>query len=86
MRKTSSEENVGKYFLNNEIILSSPDGKPLDIPVGGAIGLLALGDVGTIAWRQKILAVKTELAQRTQANLNESKQMDFSSINSGQNE
>ena len=57
-------------FLQQEIHLAV-NGEPIDIPVDGAIGLLALGDVGTIAWRKKILAVKAELAQRTEANLAE---------------
>lgn len=55
-------------FLQQEIHLAV-EGKPIDIPVAGAIGLLALGDVGTIAWRKKILEVKAELAKRTAANL-----------------
>lgn len=54
-------------FLQQEIHLAA-EGKPIDIPVDGAIGLLALGDVGTIAWRKKILEVKAELARRTAAN------------------
>jgi len=56
-------------FLDQHIQLTGPDGRPFEIPAGGSIGLLALGDVGTIAWRQKLLAVKTELARRTQLNL-----------------
>jgi hypothetical protein len=60
-------------FLEQQFELRMPNGQPLDIPIGGAIGLLALGDVGTIAWRQKILAVKTELAQRTQTDHEQNK-------------
>ncbi len=51
--------------------LSASAANPFDIPPGGAIGLLALGDVGIIAWRQKRLQVKAELARRTQAHLAE---------------
>ncbi len=58
-----------EVFLQQQFELRMPDGQPLDIPIDGAIGLLALGDVGIIAWRQKIRAVKTELALRTQSNL-----------------
>lgn len=60
-------------FLNEDIQLAA-GGQPIDIPIDGAIGLLALGDVGTIAWRKKILEVKTELARRTEVNLADSKQ------------
>jgi len=49
--------------------LQTWDGLPFDIPVGGSIGLLALGDLGIIAWRQKIEQVKTEMAVRTRKNL-----------------
>lgn len=55
-------------FLQQEVSLAA-EGKPIDVPVDGAIGLLALGDLGTIAWRKKILEVKMELARRTNSNL-----------------
>lgn len=41
---------------NNELEvfqLSSKDGKIIEIPLQGCLGLLALGDIGLIAWRQK---------------------------------
>lgn len=62
---------TGDYFLQQQIELKRQDGHPLDIPIGGAIGLLALGDLGTIAWRQKRLELKKELAKRTQAHLHQ---------------
>jgi hypothetical protein len=62
---------TGEYFLQQQIELKRADGHPMEIPIGGAIGLLALGDLGTIAWRQKRLEVKQELAKRTQANLHQ---------------
>lgn len=73
MKKISPE-----IFLQEQFELLMPNGQILDIPIGGSIGLLTLGDVGTIAWRQKILAVKAELAQRTQSNLEENRKLDTS--------
>ncbi len=40
------------------IILPGKDGKPLDIPFGGSLELLAWGDLGYYAWRQKRQEVK----------------------------
>ncbi|MBL7965316.1 MAG: hypothetical protein JNM31_15880 [Flavobacteriales bacterium] len=34
-----------------------PDGKPIDIPVDGSLGLLALGYKGLMAWRAKRIQV-----------------------------
>jgi hypothetical protein len=53
----------------DQIQLTTKDGEPIDIPIGGAIGLLALGDVGLIAWRQKRQQAKVELGQRTEQHL-----------------
>ncbi|MBU0487748.1 MAG: hypothetical protein KKA07_11735 [Bacteroidetes bacterium] len=33
--------------------LTTTDGKPLEIPVKGSLGLLALGAKGLFAWREK---------------------------------
>lgn len=30
------------------------EGKDFEIPLQGSLGLLALGDIGLLAWRQKI--------------------------------
>ncbi len=49
--------------------LQTEDGQPFDIPPSGSIGLLALGDLGIIAWRQKLQQIKTEMAERTRRNL-----------------
>lgn len=40
--------------------LQTADGQPFNIPADGAIGLLALGDIGIIAWRQKRQQLKAE--------------------------
>ena len=45
-------------------LISTPDGEPFEIPVQGSLGLLALGDLGVIAWRNKIDQVKREMAAR----------------------
>lgn len=37
---------------NKKIVITTKDGKPLAIPPEGALGLLALGHKGLIAWRQ----------------------------------
>lgn len=36
-----------------EKLMSTKDGKPVEIPLNGSISLLALGDLGLIAWRLK---------------------------------
>ncbi len=38
-----------------ELDLRLPNGEPFEIPVQGSLGLLALGDIGLMAWRQKKL-------------------------------
>ena len=53
----------------DQIQLTTKDGEPIDIPIGGAIGLLALGDIGLIAWRQKRQQAKVALGQRTEQHL-----------------
>lgn len=45
-------------------ILTTPGGEEYDIPVEGSLGLLALGDVGLTAWREKIERLKREMAAR----------------------
>lgn len=34
-------------------LMTTIDGNPIDIPIEGNLGLLALGDIGLIAWRLK---------------------------------
>lgn len=34
-------------------IIKDENGKPFDIPVDGSLGLLALGHLGLMAWRNK---------------------------------
>lgn len=38
--------------LNKKVTITTRDGKPMVIPPEGALGLLALGYRGLIAWRQ----------------------------------
>ena len=35
-----------------KLTITTKDGKPLNVPPEGSLGLLALGHVGLIAWRQ----------------------------------
>ncbi len=46
-------------------LLRTKDGEDFDIPVEGSLGLLALGYVGLMAWRQKRHAV---MQQKTSTN------------------
>lgn len=39
------------------------DGLPIAVPVEGSLGLLAIGDVGLLAWRSKL---KQHMAQAAQ--------------------
>lgn len=43
------------------ILLPGSNGKPLEIPIGGSLELLAWGDLGLFAWRNK----KQELKKRS---------------------
>ncbi len=38
----------------SDVKLRTSDGKEYDIPERGSLALLALGDIGVMAWRQKI--------------------------------
>jgi hypothetical protein len=42
-----------KELKNSESVTITLNGKPLDVPAEGALGLLALGHVGLSAWRKK---------------------------------
>ncbi len=42
----------------NEITLRDKEGQLIDIPVGGSLSLLAWGDLGHYAWRQKRAKLK----------------------------
>jgi hypothetical protein len=35
-----------------QITITTKDGKPIPVPPEGSLGLLALGHIGLIAWRQ----------------------------------
>ena len=45
--------------MKNEISLQSKDGKPYEVPEEGSLGLLALGYVGLMLWREKRRQLKT---------------------------
>jgi len=38
---------------NKNISLKTEDGEPFEVPQGGSLGLLALGYVGLMLWREK---------------------------------
>ena len=40
-------------LLHTDIPLRTEDGEPFDLPIEGSLGLLALGDLGLVAWRRK---------------------------------
>ncbi len=63
-----NEKNTPKAKTTPEKIFQfqTKDGEPFDIPIEGSLGVLALGDLGLIAWRQKRRQFKQELAERTQ--------------------
>lgn len=42
------------------ITLKTEDGKPFNIPEGGSLGLLALGYVGVMLWREKRHEIQIE--------------------------
>ena len=44
----------------NDLKITTTSGQKFEIPLEGNLGLLALGDIGLIAWRQK----KLEFAKR----------------------
>lgn len=51
-----------------ENLIKTKSGASIDIPFGGSLGLLALGDIGLMAWRMKRQEIiKTELERRKNA-------------------
>jgi hypothetical protein len=44
------ESDQYPQFLND---FKTKDGQKIEVPIEGALGLLALGDIGLIAWRLK---------------------------------
>ncbi len=52
--------------MNNQFLheiakhLTTRDGQTFEIPVGGSLSLLALGDVGLTAWREAKLKYRQE--------------------------
>lgn len=50
-----------KEDVANVLNIKTKDGKPFDIPLQGSLGLLALGDLGLMAWRKKKMEVYERL-------------------------
>lgn len=48
---------------NAKIQLKTENGEPFDVPEDGSLGLLALGYVGVMLWREKRRAVQTQKNQ-----------------------
>lgn len=46
--------------MNEEIKIKTLDGKVYEVPVEGSLGLLALGYVGVMKWREKIREVQKQ--------------------------
>ena len=42
------------------IILQTEHGEPFEIPEGGSLGLLALGYIGVMLWREKRIEIQIE--------------------------
>jgi len=59
--KEEQQQNTGMPTFRTE------DGKPFEVPEEGSLGLLALGYVGLMAWRQKRQEAMAE-RQKQQAN------------------
>lgn len=47
------EKNTPKNTSPTVVSLKTRDGRDVNIPYEGSLGLLALGDVGLILWRNK---------------------------------
>ncbi len=45
---------------NSKIQLITEDGQPFEIPEGGSLGLLVLGYVGLMLWREKRRELRKE--------------------------
>lgn len=52
-----SENDKNLKTKLDEYVFHTRDGKAFEIPADGSLGLLALGDLGTIAWRKKRMEV-----------------------------
>jgi hypothetical protein len=49
--------------MNKDIIIKNSEGEVYDIPPEGSLGLLALGYVGIMAWREKKKALQYQVDQ-----------------------
>jgi len=47
-----------------DLDFKTKDGQKFDVPVHGSLGLLALGDIGLMAWREKKLQVYQEMQKQ----------------------
>ncbi|MEM9544905.1 MAG: hypothetical protein AAGA77_02985 [Bacteroidota bacterium] len=50
----NSNTSKKDFPIDVDAALQTDDGQPFDIPVGGSLGLLALGYKGIMIWREKI--------------------------------
>lgn len=49
----------------NTTTLTDENGKPFEIPIGGTLGLLAMGYKGIMLWREKQIVLKLKQTQKT---------------------
>ena len=47
------QKELDKKKALEKYAFATADGKPFEIPSEGCLGLLALGDIGLLAWRKK---------------------------------
>jgi hypothetical protein len=52
--------------MDNQSILETEKGQPYEIPENGSLGLLALGYVGVMLWREKRQQVQQEKLDQAQ--------------------
>lgn len=67
MKKTESTGNATHVATFPELKIKTTTDQLFEIPPEGSLGLLALGDVGLIAWRQKKNQVLKEQETNTNA-------------------
>lgn len=67
MKNTESTGNDANVATFPELKIKTTTDQLFEIPLEGSLGLLALGDIGLIAWRQKKLQTLQEQATKTKA-------------------
>ncbi len=60
MDKKERNSEASRLATFPKLDIKTNDNQVFEIPAEGSLGLLALGDVGLIAWRQKKLQVLQE--------------------------